>query len=703
VTDQLQQPEALMQFVKMADRCGLCARLVEFLESMPVLGLLSTADAYSLLCALFSTKADYSHWGHGLGDCMHFHVLFEKLTLEGLTGQQCASLLELAVRNQHYLNAAVLCTLPATQLVDAAALEQLLCSLLQPVEAPVSCDGHCHGVRVRCTLMASLLALPAITEFSPATIHGIMEAAVQAAHLPYVDLLAERLYVAGQQLRLSQEQLVAMLRYGVSYGDVGGITLLTATPAARHLSAEHLQEILCAAMAPAHRCRPLPAVLPNQTWQQYKEQYWASWMDDFDAKQKQRAHNMTAVRSLLLRLPAVAALPTSVMAVMLQRSIAEGYADTAVELLTSPLVRFDSEVLLEQCLSCTDDDASQYDKWWQGQMSVLEALLRHPAAQQFGVAALQRLVSAFGHPGLGQFGTGFHPLELVMRLPVAKGLDAAALLTLVTKCIETYVPVHGYAAALTTPAAAQWSSAQVRGLVQAAARVRNAPAVDQLLRHPAAPAATDLDVQLCRALFIKEDYASWLPLQAEKDRRRYSRVWLKGFEDEENQLDGVAGNVWPEQADGEEEEEGMGWEELLDDNEPADEEDWLDGPAGGMGEADEEEEEHLQGSESEGLLGDDEEEGARSEGSESEGLLGDDEEEEARSEGSESEGLLGDDEEEGGVRFRTSDALLGEEKEDGARSEESGSQELLDDAGEEEEARSEGLGSDGLLVEGDQS
>jgi hypothetical protein len=173
--------------------------------------------------------------------------------LEGLTGQQCASLLELAIGNNLHYDAVMLCTLPATQRVSAAALEQLLRRLLQPVEAPVSCDGDCGGLHVRgSSLMASLLALPAVTEFSPATGQGLIEAAVQAAHLPFVTLLAERLSVAGQHLQLSHEQLMAMLHYGVAHGDVAGITLLTATPAASHMSGGDLRDVLCAAMAPRH-------------------------------------------------------------------------------------------------------------------------------------------------------------------------------------------------------------------------------------------------------------------------------------------------------------------------------------------------------------------------------------------------------------------------------------------------------------------
>lgn len=127
-----------MKFFNLADSFGLCDRFVDFFEDLPVLGLLQTDDAYSLLCNLYSRRA--RHWGNELCDCLHAHVLFKSLHLEGLTRQQCVSLLELAANNEHHFDAAVLCMLPATQLVDAAALEQLLRCFLQPSEAS-ACDG----------------------------------------------------------------------------------------------------------------------------------------------------------------------------------------------------------------------------------------------------------------------------------------------------------------------------------------------------------------------------------------------------------------------------------------------------------------------------------------------------------------------------------------------------------------------------------
>lgn len=251
---------------------------------------------------------------------------------------------------------------------------------------------------------------------------------------------------------------------------------------------------------------------------------------------------------------------------MLQLSIAKGHTDPAVELLASPAAHFDAAVLEQQCLSCADDNAAKYENWWQGQKTVLEALLQHLAAQQFGVTTLQRLVSVFAHPGLHQYGTDFHPLELVLKLPVAQCLDDAALLALVTTCIEANVPAHGFAAALTAPAAAQWSFAQLRGLLQAAARARNVKAVDQLLRHPAAPAATNPDVQLCRVLFAAEDYTFWLAVQNEEDH--YSVVRLKRVKDEDDRLDGPAGDGGLEHAEDEEvvHSQGSDLNELLDDD-----------------------------------------------------------------------------------------------------------------------------------------
>lgn len=401
--------------------------------------------------------------------------------------------------NKQFYYAGMLSALPATKLVDAAALEQLMRRLLQPGET-TACDGYCCcDLRLRTTLLQSLLSLQAVSSFSATTVQGLMEATVQAAHLPFVVLLAERLHVPGHELCLSQGQLVAMLQHGATHGDVTGISLLISVAAARGLTTQDLQNVLVAAMAPGHTpgacCSWLPASLGCT----------------------QFAPNTAATISLLMRLPAAAALPASVVAALLEQSIAQGQADTARELLALPAAHYNAEVLEQQCLRCADDDALQYGDSWRGQQAVLEELLHHPMAKQFGADTLQRLVSAFAHPAVHRYGTEFHPLALVLKLPVVQGLDSAALLGLVTTCIEANVPAHSISPALVAPAAAHWSAEQVRGLLLAAARARNAKAVDQVLQHPAAPAATDPDVELCRALFSAEDYTYWLPVPAQPE------------------------------------------------------------------------------------------------------------------------------------------------------------------------------------------
>lgn len=49
------------------------------------------------------------------------------MQLEGLTGEQCAVLLDLAVTNKQFYHAAMLCTLPATQLVETVSVFLLAC------------------------------------------------------------------------------------------------------------------------------------------------------------------------------------------------------------------------------------------------------------------------------------------------------------------------------------------------------------------------------------------------------------------------------------------------------------------------------------------------------------------------------------------------------------------------------------------------
>jgi hypothetical protein len=398
----------------------------------------------------------------------------------------------------------MLCTLPEVQLVDVTILAQLLRHLLQPGETD-ACDAYCCDRVVRQQLLQALLSLPAVSSFSRPTVQSLMNAAVQAAHLPFVVLLAERLHVPGHEIHLSQEQLVVMLRHGATNGDATGMSLLTSTPTARDLTTQDLQDVLVAAMAPRHT---------DNNYSETLARAWpGAWYGSGSVGSRTQVEpNRAAAIGLLMRLPAAAALPTRAVAALLKQSIAQGHADTARELLALPAAQLDTQVLEQQCLHCADDDAVQYKDSWRGQKTVLEALLQHPVAKQFGLDTLQRLVSAFVHPAPLRYGTEFHPLALVLGLPMVQGLDSAALLGLVTTCIEAHVPVHSITAALAAPAASEWSAAQVKGLLLAAARARHAKALDQVLRRPAAPAATDPDVQLCRALFSAENYKFWLPV-----------------------------------------------------------------------------------------------------------------------------------------------------------------------------------------------
>lgn len=422
-------------------------------------------------------------------------------------------LLELATANNHHYDAAALCTLPAAQQMKPGAIQQLCQQTLSAVDKDTSCNGYCHDMWAPYALLKALLALPGAKELSAPAVHSLLAAAIQGRHLPSLVLLAKQLNVTGQQLDMTQEQLVALLQDSIAQGNPDAVQLLSVTKiAVQHMSAQDVERVLLAACAPPlHTCT-------EQVFRRDKQGV-PSWSADYRQEAPEmhtlirRSYlttpiarsrlNMAAMRSRLLQLPAVSTLSSDMLDVVLRECIKAGHADMARQLLALPVTQqlLGPEALLQQCLRCAEDDAQQYDNACQGEVAVLQALLQHPAAQQFDSLALQQLVDAFGSAfPVQRYGTEFHPLALVMRLPVVQGLDASALLALLTVCVRAHVPGDGIAAALAAPAAAQWSTRQVRGLLDVAVESGHVRAFAELQQHPAAPSVHDTQMQALAAV-----------------------------------------------------------------------------------------------------------------------------------------------------------------------------------------------------------
>lgn len=102
VRDKLEAPEAFLEFVRVAKGLGMLGHLVEVLSAMPALVRLQPEVAHNLLLTLSSEKVSHTYCRHGLGDYMYTHLPLKEMQLEGLTGEQCGVLLELAVRNKQF-------------------------------------------------------------------------------------------------------------------------------------------------------------------------------------------------------------------------------------------------------------------------------------------------------------------------------------------------------------------------------------------------------------------------------------------------------------------------------------------------------------------------------------------------------------------------------------------------------------------------